>query len=83
MNPVVHFEIPYENADRATSFYERAFGWQTQRFGEEMGNYVTVTTTESDPQTGRPTSSRCHQRRALRQERANARCAPLSGDRCG
>ena len=56
MNPVVHFEIPYENADRAASFYEQAFGWKTQRFGEEMGNYVTVTTTESDPQTGRPTS---------------------------
>lgn len=25
---VVHFEIPYDDGDRARSFYERAFGWQ-------------------------------------------------------
>ena len=56
MNPVVHFEIPYDDAERAAAFYEAAFGWRTQRFGEEMGNYVVVTTTESDPQTGRPTT---------------------------
>ncbi|MGJ0484979.1 MAG: VOC family protein [Methylomicrobium sp.] len=48
MNPVVHFEMPYDNRDRMAKFYESAFGWQTQRLGEEMGNYVLATTTETD-----------------------------------
>jgi hypothetical protein len=30
-----------------TRFYEQAFGWQTQALGEEMGNYVLATTTET------------------------------------
>jgi hypothetical protein len=29
-------------------FYESAFGWETQMLGEEMGNYVLATTTETD-----------------------------------
>jgi predicted enzyme related to lactoylglutathione lyase len=48
MNSVVHFELPYEDADRVTKFYQNAFGWQTQTVGEEMGNYVLATTTETD-----------------------------------
>lgn len=47
MNPVVHFEIPYEDKARVTSFYEHAFGWATQALGAEMGNYVLATTTET------------------------------------
>jgi hypothetical protein len=43
MDPVVHFEIPYENKTRMSGFYEQAFGWQTQALGEEMGNYVLAT----------------------------------------
>jgi uncharacterized protein len=31
MNPVVHFEMPYENRERMATFYGAAFGWQTQR----------------------------------------------------
>src|SRR4051795_10532677 len=27
---VVHFEIPYDDRDRAESFYKGAFGWQLQ-----------------------------------------------------
>jgi predicted enzyme related to lactoylglutathione lyase len=27
---VVHFEIPFDNADRAQDFYGKAFGWQLQ-----------------------------------------------------
>ena len=34
-------------------FYTKAFGWKTQMLGEEMGNYVTVSTTETD-ENGRP-----------------------------
>lgn len=48
MDPVVHFEMPYDNRERMTKFYASAFGWQTQVLGEEMGNYVLATTTQSD-----------------------------------
>jgi predicted enzyme related to lactoylglutathione lyase len=48
MNPVVHFEMPYENRERMATFYESAFGWQTQMLAEDMGNYVLATTTETD-----------------------------------
>lgn len=44
MDAVVHFEMPYENKTRMAGFYEKAFGWQTQALGEEMGNYVLATT---------------------------------------
>ena len=47
MNSVVHFEMPYDDQVRMTRFYEQAFGWQTQALGEEMGNYVLATTTET------------------------------------
>lgn len=48
MNPVVHFELPAEDRRRMANFYEKAFDWQTQLLGPEMGKYVVVTTTESD-----------------------------------
>ena len=48
MDSVVHFEMPYDNRDRMAKFYGSAFGWQTQMLGEEMGNYVIATTTETD-----------------------------------
>jgi predicted enzyme related to lactoylglutathione lyase len=50
MNPVVHFELPYEHRERMAKFYGSAFGWQTRMLGEEMGNYVLATTTETDEQ---------------------------------
>jgi uncharacterized protein len=48
MNPVVHFEMPYDNRERLAKFYESAFGWEMQKLGEDMGNYVLATTTETD-----------------------------------
>jgi len=53
MNPVVHFEMPADDSKRMSDFYSNVFGWQMT--GEEMGNYVTATTTETDAKTGRPT----------------------------
>jgi hypothetical protein len=47
MNPVVHFEMPYDNRERMARFYESTFGWQTKMLGEEMGDYVLATTTET------------------------------------
>lgn len=48
MNPVVHFELPAEDRNRMSTFYNQAFGWKTQDLGEQMNNYVIATTTESD-----------------------------------
>ena len=48
MNPVIHFEMPAEDRKRMVSFYASVFGWQTQQLGPEMGDFVLVTTTESD-----------------------------------
>jgi len=48
MNSVVHFEMPYDDRERMAKFYQKAFGWQTQTLGEEMGNYVLATTTEKN-----------------------------------
>ena len=31
---VVHFEVPYDDVDRATSFYQDVFGWQIQGIPE-------------------------------------------------
>jgi len=53
MNPVVHFEMPAEDRIRMAEFYSNVFGWKTQLFGEDMGNYVTVSTSETDS-SGRP-----------------------------
>ena len=53
MNPVIHFEMPAKDRKRMISFYTKAFGWKTELLGEEMGNYVLVTPTETD-EKGRP-----------------------------
>jgi uncharacterized protein len=48
MNPVVHFEMPSEDRKRMADFYTKVFGWKVQQLGEDMGNYVLPTTTDSD-----------------------------------
>jgi uncharacterized protein len=53
MNPVVHFEMPAEDRKRMADFYTKVFGWKTEQLGEDMGNYVLATTTDSD-EKGRP-----------------------------
>lgn len=53
MDPVIHFELPASDRNRMSDFYTKVFGWQTQLFGEEMNNYVTATTTETD-KNGKP-----------------------------
>lgn len=47
MNPVVHFEMAAENGKRMAEFYSKVFGWQTQQLGEDMGNYILASTTET------------------------------------
>lgn len=48
MNPVVHFEMGYQDQARMVKFYEDVFGWKTQPMGAEMGNYVVAQTTDTD-----------------------------------
>jgi len=46
MNKVVHFEIPYEDKDRATSFYKTVFGWGIEDMPEM--NYTIARSVETD-----------------------------------
>ena len=48
MDPVVHFEMPYDDRDRMARFYQSAFDWNTTELGSDMGNYVLAATTESE-----------------------------------
>jgi predicted enzyme related to lactoylglutathione lyase len=48
MDSVVHFEMPYDDRDRAANFYNGVFGWNANKLGEEMGGYVVVQTGEVD-----------------------------------
>jgi uncharacterized protein len=53
MNPVIHFEMPYDDRDRAAKFYTAAFGWKMKMLGEEMGHYMTAATSVTTAD-GRP-----------------------------
>lgn len=48
MNPVVHFEMPAEDNDRAKKFYKEAFGWHMTQLGSDMGDYLLATTSPLD-----------------------------------
>jgi uncharacterized protein len=45
---VVHFEVPYDDGDRARRFYKDAFGWQLQEMPEM--DYTLITTGPSGEQ---------------------------------
>ncbi len=49
-NPVVHFEMGYNDQARMVTFYETVFGWDTRPMGPDMGNYVVAHTAETDEQ---------------------------------
>ena len=54
-NPIVHFEIPADDVQRAKDFYEKTFGWNITKFplpGDE--EYWGVRTTEVDAKTQQP-----------------------------
>ena len=50
MNKVVHFEIPYDDKERASKFYSEVFGWEVQTLPMDgiEGGYTTVITAETD-----------------------------------
>ncbi len=47
-NPVVHFEMGYNDKQRMVDFYSKVFGWEAKMMGPSMGNYVVAQTTETD-----------------------------------
>jgi uncharacterized protein len=57
MDKVVHFEIPFDDRDRAKGFYGEVFGWElnTMAMGEGGGEYTLATTTPVDMTTMSPT----------------------------
>jgi predicted enzyme related to lactoylglutathione lyase len=46
---VVHFEIPFDDGDRARNFYKEIFDWQLMTM-PEMGGYTLVTSGPSGDQ---------------------------------
>jgi hypothetical protein len=52
MDPVVHFEFPYDDRERIAKFYRDVFGWELKILGEEMGNYVLATTAKPGERVG-------------------------------
>ena len=49
---VVHFEVPYDDADRARAFYSAVFGWAIQPVPEFEYNFVQ--TGPIDEESGMP-----------------------------
>ena len=47
-NKVVHFEVPYEDKERAVSFYKDVFGWEFQDMPEM--DYTIARTVDVDEQ---------------------------------
>ena len=47
-NPIVHFEIPADDVERAKNFYKKIFGWEMNRFQLADGDYWIVRTTDVD-----------------------------------
>ncbi len=48
MPKVIHFEIPAVDAERAVKFYESAFGWKFDKYGE-MDYYLATTGDDKEP----------------------------------
>ena len=48
MDPVVHFEIPADDVERAKKFYADNFGWKMNVMSGEYGNYVMLQTGPTD-----------------------------------
>jgi predicted enzyme related to lactoylglutathione lyase len=44
---VVHFEVPFDDGDRARSFYKEAFGWQLMEM-PDMGYTIVMTGPSND-----------------------------------
>ena len=48
MPKVVHFELPFDDAERANKFYADVFGWKAERFGDQE-YYLQQTGGDEEP----------------------------------
>ena len=44
MDPVCHFEIPFDDIDRASKFYNEVFGWQIMAAPGDIPYHFAITT---------------------------------------
>jgi predicted enzyme related to lactoylglutathione lyase len=51
---VVHFEVPYDDADRARAFYSTVFGWSIQPVPEFEYNFVQTGPTSDQGMPSEP-----------------------------
>ena len=51
---VVHFEVPFDDADRARAFYSDVFGWAIQPMPEFEYNFVQTGPTDESGMPGEP-----------------------------
>ncbi|MBI2906186.1 MAG: VOC family protein [Chloroflexi bacterium] len=49
MPRVIHFEINADDPDRATKFYEKAFGWQINKWEGPIDYWLVTTGDEKEP----------------------------------
>lgn len=49
MPRIVHFEIPVDNPDRATAFYQKCFGWSFQKWDGPMEYWLVTTGPKEEP----------------------------------
>ena len=55
MDPIVHFELPVDDLERARGFYGSIFGWKLQDWPMPDGSkYIGVHTTPIDEKTRQP-----------------------------
>lgn len=54
-DPVVHFEMGYNDRERMKTFYSTVFGWKLNQMGPDIGEYVVAQTGPTDDATTRPT----------------------------
>jgi predicted enzyme related to lactoylglutathione lyase len=48
MDKVVHFEVPFDDGERAAAFYREAFDWQLNSMPQMQYTLVTTTDSETD-----------------------------------
>ena len=49
MNRITHFEFPVDDADRAASFYTKAFGWQIAKWDGPQDYWLIKTGPDDQP----------------------------------
>lgn len=57
MNPVVHFELPYKDANRISAFYINCFKWKIIVLGNQFNDYILAQTAIHDVKPGLPAGS--------------------------